>query len=85
MHLLLIRSCGGQGSGRADSDVMCGVIGRLSVLLLDGFKEERQANPAASGKGERFCDFSEYGIIFNYQYDALCRIFVLPIFTELFS
>lgn len=42
-----------QESARGDSEVMRGVIGRLSVLILDGFKEEKQANPAASGQGDQ--------------------------------
>lgn len=38
--------------GGGDGEVMCGVIGRLSVLLLDGFKEEQQTNPTAAGERE---------------------------------
>ena len=49
--LLFARAVQGKSVGRSDNEVMCGVIGRLSVLLLDGFREEEQANPAASETG----------------------------------
>lgn len=41
----------GVGAGRDAVEAVRGVIGRLSVLLLDGFKEEEEANPAASRRG----------------------------------
>lgn len=54
---------------------MCGVIGRLSVLLLDGFKEEEHANPAASDKGQ-FC-------LFFYSFKKYCiPIYILDRFPE---
>lgn len=49
--LCAVRCCE-QGAGRVDADVMRGVVGRLSVVLLDGFKEEEHSNPAAPGRRE---------------------------------
>ncbi|CAM9379052.1 unnamed protein product [Scytosiphon promiscuus] len=48
------RNAGGGSSigSSISSEGSRGVIGRLSVLLLDGFKEEEEVNPAASGKVE---------------------------------
>ncbi|CAB1098719.1 unnamed protein product [Ectocarpus sp. CCAP 1310/34] len=43
---------GGGGGGGVSREATSGVIERLSVLLLDGFKEEKDANPAASGRVE---------------------------------
>lgn len=44
----------GAGGGRHGHtfEATRGVIGRLSVLLLDGFKEEEKANPAAPRRGK---------------------------------
>ncbi|CAM9684554.1 unnamed protein product, partial [Ectocarpus sp. 6 AP-2014] len=42
----------GRGGAGGSGEGTSGVIERLSVLLLDGFKEEKDANPAASGRVE---------------------------------
>lgn len=39
---------------RGDGEMMRSVIGRLSVLLLDGYLDEAEANPAISGPGEEY-------------------------------
>lgn len=39
---------------RADGEMMRSVIGRLSVLLLDGYLDEAEANPDISGRGEEY-------------------------------
>lgn len=38
----------------ADGEMMRSVIGRLSVLLLDGYLDEAEANPDISGRGEKY-------------------------------
>eukprot|EP00752_Nemacystus_decipiens_P010372 g9242.t1 len=48
-----LQSAGGGRHGHASTlETTRGVIGRLSVLLLDGFKEEEEANPVAPRRVE---------------------------------